>query len=156
MPKDIKCGKDIKDYLHLYLGCECRCYSLSDSNGWIDRVTPELLIQIDDEDSGINGLCLILRPLSDMTEEEAIEICKTVVDEFRHDVIDIFEITKDRIWYIDGQVWGWDGGSEIIDKYFYFHEMPPEVMRILLSKGFDLFNLINEGLAIDATKMQKA
>lgn len=146
--------KDIKDYLHLYLGCECRCYSLSDRNGWIDRVTPELLIQIDDEDSGINGLCLLLRPLSDMTEEEGYEIyfqyfgSKTADDWSGDTGSAYFQPKKVRP--------GKYHGLRIVDGTDYSSGDFGTVIKILpflLSKGFDLFGLIDAGIAIDKTKV---
>lgn len=108
--------REIRDYLHLYLGQDCRCYSTWDTDGWKETVTPDLLIEVSDEDSRIGGLRLILRPLSDMTEEEdQIEFPKHNRGEF-----------IDMHWYPEGYVW-------------------------LLSKGFDLFGLIEEGLAVDKT-----
>jgi hypothetical protein len=87
-------SKDIKDYLHLYLGCEC-----INEEGKIGRF------------SGIDVCKLLLRPLSDMTQEE-----------FRID-------------------------CNLIN--------PVERFRFRLSKGFDLFGLIDAGLALDATKLQQ-
>jgi hypothetical protein len=57
----------------------------------------------------------ILRPLSDMTDEERV-------------YLGFSAMIKDEI------IW------------------TPEKYRYAISRGFDLFNLINEGLAIDKTK----
>jgi hypothetical protein len=69
----------------------------------------------------------ILRPLSDMTEEESKEIGFW------------------GVWHdVEFNALAWD------DVHW-----SPEDFRILLSHHFDLFNLIPEGLAIDACTLKK-
>lgn len=90
----------------------------------------------------------ILRPLSDMTEEEAVEVAKLSEWEphFR-------DVKVERTQYGDLVV-RWDGcleGGEVFNATgaeFYCQEQ----FHYLLSRGFDLFNLIESGLAIDSTK----
>jgi hypothetical protein len=103
--------KDIKDYLHLYLGCEClgnngKPYTLKPSHfpsNWKE---------------GINGHKPILRPLSDMTEEEKKD----------------YNNRKQRKGHM-AQVHAYN-------------------TLWLLSKHFDLFGLITDGLAIDKTTLK--
>lgn len=112
-------GKEIKDYIHLYLGCEVMVESdNSDSyKDVIEAIVVEESVNLkktsDYYFEGYNDfeIKLLLRPLSDMTDEEA-------------------DITHG-----------------ILNDY-HTHE----ATRFLLSKHFDLFNLIPEGLAIDKTK----
>lgn len=132
--------KDIKDYLHLYLGCEVKPG---------DRITEAQKVLLRgvytfDADYKVN-ICrcqmstfpgenvlwlehddfkLILRPLSDMTEEEETQMIAT----------------QDDVKL--------DGYPEILLK-----ADSGETVRFMLSKGFDLFGLIEAGLAIDKTKI---
>jgi hypothetical protein len=107
--------KNIKDYLHLYIGCRAEATTvegavsnvaisytlLHDWDGWLERIKP------------------ILRKLSSMTEEE-----------FQHMINE-----------------GWIGAPTFTNwtKIVY----KPEQFRYLLAKGFDLFGLIDSGLAIE-------
>lgn len=123
--------KELKDYLHLYLGCECILDNketgkligfdsrLHDSDVemvcftiWIDK---ENDWSVYNDDKNFERIKPILRPLSDMTEEEKQNI--------------------------EGTDWSLlpDSGWEYTAETFLF----------LLSKGFDLFGLIEAGLAID-------
>lgn len=110
--------KDIKDYLHLYLGCEiCK----ADGSGNF-KLTPHTLSQMNlpNTTPDIKKGKPILRPLSSMTEEElsAME-----------------------------SIYGFYASKPYAERL----GTDAEVTRHLLSKGFDLFNLIPEGLAIDST-----
>ena len=120
-------NKDIKDYLHLYLGCEI----LFDNKLWILSKVGGRVIKLTrtgkfNKYVGARpvDVKLILRPLSDMTEEEYIEWHTIVVGDAR-------------------------------DATRYFIETDGEKTRYLLSKQFDLFNLIPEGLAIDKTTLKQ-
>ena len=129
--------KDIKDYLHLYLGCEVHDF-VNDKVGRLFRVST-------------NGVCkvlhsvqwslhphefkLILRPLSVMTEEEAVFIKRVLRD--NHGIDTIKTVLQN----------GWHLGHISANASQMF-----EITRYLLSKSFDLFRLIEAGLAIDATK----
>lgn len=117
--------KQLKDYLHLYLGCEVK-YSngLHYGTARYDAVYPEG-IRI----AGIeiwmffNQVQLILRRLESMTEEERRE--------------------KDEIYWRDWYPFG------------VIQEMEARKIQHLLSKGFDLFGLIDAGLAIDAATIDE-
>lgn len=160
--------KKIEDYLHLYLGCTLKS----------DTGTVKLMSVIAEIPPCTNwGIAVlngnqtystelgnykpILRPLSDITEEEAIEVFKMCslfdlsecVFEFGENyetwinaekdgrVIDAIKFVGDNIEMMNNK----DGFSAInpisgVTKYY-------------LSKHFDLFGLIDAGLAIDKTKL---
>lgn len=128
--------KDIKDYLHLYLGCEVEygydgrkaigdIHGLDPHAGWkvftrkpipmYHTVRTELLKPI-------------LRPLSDMTEEE----------------FDYMFFKQPGYVSIESKA--------LVDKRF---DISPHQVAFLLSKGFDLFGLIEAGLAIDRTTLKQ-
>lgn len=122
--------KELKDYLHLYLGC--RIKSKGGNFGDLVSVSNDgMSIVVYDKDKihDPRGLCVnsdwllpILRPLSDMTGEEREEIKNVLPLGKKHD-LHFFEDIKDA-----AKVFSW-----------------------LLSKHFDLFGLIESGLAIDKT-----
>jgi hypothetical protein len=142
--------KEFKDY-HLYLGCDVLLINdISEDYGDDSYDPPAInsigkLSLINEGDFQINGgeesegwpygvtfenchialwdlkdFKLLLRPLSDMTEEE-----------------------KENI---QGTDWGFLETN-------YDWEFSPETFIYLLSKYFDLFGLIEAGLAIDKTKL---
>lgn len=129
--------KRIEDYLHLYLGCSVMVEQLkNNSNNTANKTVltgPYKLIAVDLSDNNrvikLDGHTLVatdtikpvLRPLSDMTEDEAIEFGWMRLFTLEH----------------------------FIDKKMY----NPGAFAHLLAKHFDLLNLIEEGLAVDATKM---
>lgn len=133
-PEDGKASvKNIKDYLHLYLGCEVQYveyYNTVIKNG----ILVEMPIggtewgvvneQGDREYSFEQEIKPILRPLSDMTEDENKETSKLYFDfmeKQRPSTRDITMMAHMTTWF--------------------------------LSKYFDLFGLIESGLAIDKTKL---
>lgn len=114
--------KKLSDYLHLYLGCEAKSsegtmtYKLSS----IDVKGRCMFYDGHGNDMWLgNDFKLILRPLSDMTEEER--------------EIAVGEIKR-------------SGSGSVLQSQSW------ESMRYLLSKHFDLFGLIDAGIAIDKTK----
>lgn len=120
--------KNIKDYLHLYLGCS---YQWKDDDGEWRR--PELLTayQLNSIRQSGREVKLILRKLSDMTEEE-----------------------MDEVWY------GHETKTVLVLDYKNSGitrkvALCSERTRYLLSKGFDIFDLIPAGLAIDSTTLKE-
>lgn len=100
---------------------------------------------------GVPDFKLVLRPLSDMTEEDVISWGDVTVSHTPYCVEldskdDFGEFTE---IYPDGS---------ILSKSKDDGEMRPinggELFRLLLSKGFDLFNLIPDGLAIDKSTLK--
>jgi hypothetical protein len=114
---------EIKDYLHLYLGCKIN----TSLNGttltgyWYDRI--------------MRGECdglPILRPLSDMTEEEKQQIGFESYQALRGKQSEIRNLPAKEI----SCTWA------------------AKQTAYLLKQGFDLFNLIEKNLAIDKTKIK--
>lgn len=143
--------KNIKDYLHLYLGQRVEVMP-AQSKSYSGQ-----LQQID-----INGYCiladesitrhayfqyckLILRPLNSMTEEEAKDLAHIYTG---------LKITYVRI--TDGQViFNYLEGDQVHENVLDVEIVNPDSFRYLLSKGFDLFGLIDAGLAIEISSNQK-
>jgi len=114
--------KEIKDYLHLYLGCEVLC----------DKATSGSIILnghlIDSALTVGATITPLLRPLSSMTEEEMQE-CGNMEYNFSNDP--------------ELNTWDYKAFETLLS---------PEQFAWLLKRRFDLFNLIESGLAIDKTK----
>jgi hypothetical protein len=134
---------NIKDYLHLYLGCRVRIVEDEVATGILiglverDGYNTEHPCRVKIERKGKHSLyyCFdyseikpILRPLSDMTEEELQE-CGNMVYDF-------------------------SGEPELNNhKWKDFEIAAPEQFHWLLARHFDLFGLIEAGLAIDKTTL---
>lgn len=119
--------KKIEDYLHLYLGCECHTVA---PDG-IGHMIPERINTYWIDRSRQDGTVLIpiLRPLSDMTEEEASGCWRLAGGSTQ--VTNPKLSLQDLTWYSDFNVYQW-----------------AIVFKHLLSKHFDLFGLIESRLAI--------
>jgi len=183
--------KNIKDYLHLYLGCECQKMGQPDAslifkltgisyddtqNIWwaYFAATEEMYAHIDD-------VFPILRPLSDMTEEEVRDIVNILLRKPKENLK--IEWTPDRSYVsvrygqwlpqTDYDKEGWEScdlaicissdftiynhayykkgnGTGVSNEPLYHQH---DATKYLLSKHFDLFGLIEAGLAIDKTKI---
>lgn len=170
-------NKNIKDYLHLYFGGECKLYS-PNYDGKLFKIDSTSLTLASIEGYSVKP---ILRPLSDMTEEETMEIAKIVCgDQFvEPKFISCQQIetvssglTIQRLsWSAYQVIKHIDDKPEVfiyhitswgsINVYFSRPGMTPTemgnneksipVVFYLLSKHFDLFSLIESGLAIDKT-----
>jgi len=132
--------KEIKDYLHLYLGCEVAVPSIANIEDWEDYFLLSVSIHnciIIHAEHGISTfkheqVKPILRPLSSMTEDEKKEIGFAAFEVLRKDEFDNKRLPPRNISCM------WAARQTVF----------------LLSKHFDLFGLIESGLAIDATKIQ--
>lgn len=150
--------KEMKDFIHLYLGCEVlgTYNDTNGSRGYLTGVTnggTECEIQFILEDginveeqpvfNSIDEVKLILRPLSDMSEEEAKELLLMNDGE----ATKIHKITNGGITY---------GIRNDSEKYTrYFGSLNPPQFVYLLSRGFDLFELIPAGLAIKQSAVKR-
>ncbi len=130
--------KDIKDFLHLYVNSECEFgYEGRDKKrGTIEfcdtfgaNVFDPSLIPTGFRKVNPDLIKPILRPLSSMTEEEGMEI----FEDWNSDSPNSRDVIKN---------------NDPLELTF----LPSEFQK-LLSKGFDLFGLCEEGLAIDKTKL---
>lgn len=150
---------NIKDYIHYYIGqsfqfdnkqWEMIAVSRKLVTGWRDNT------EISSTEIQVyhNEAKLMLRRLSDMTEEEATELAKIQTVEKRLKDVQVLLIEKDRVHYIDGSMWQGDGVEEYNDLYVYYDLLTPKQFVYLLKQGFDLFGLLDAGLAIDAKTIQ--
>lgn len=168
-----------QDYLHLYLGCQ---YRWKDEDGYWrpwQRLTP---YQFNDVSGSGVEVQLQLRHLSDMTDEEIIQCGKFICavpnsTDFKYEIQRYHNSVGAKFFsetYTCGQYLsiyneknkaetvghievGWYSSNKIdrrktkeLWKVGGCHEMT----IYLISKHFDLFGLINAGLAIDSTKPQ--
>lgn len=111
--------KELKDYLHLYIGCKIQRPGI---NGQVLVETLDLkyaswILSFEDAK-------LILRRLESMTEIEGEEMYSGMTGSFEVDIPII-------------------GGDTATIR------LSPYQIQFLLSKGFDLFDLIDAGLAIE-------
>lgn len=111
-------AKDIKDYLHLYLGCDC------DRSGRLERIDYSFLVWCENNHR-LKDVKPILRQLSDMTEEEEKQYHKIRETGYTSNV--------------ERQMLNDAAGT-----------------KYLLSLGFDLFNLIPDGLAINKSSLKNS
>ncbi len=125
--------KELKDYLHLYITYNERVLFIEKSNYYFVHehsihkgdsilLMPHIIAALDLHGKGV-AVKLILRPLSSMTEE------------------DIYEYDEIQA-----------KGESVADTDTKFGEIlvgSPECFLWLLSKHFDIFGLIDAGLAIE-------
>lgn len=174
---------EIKDYLHLYLGCEGEL--IEKNRGRIGRkksiavLTPLLLHDLDIMPD-LFSFKPYLRPLSDMTKDEARHFAWLCIDSEHHlddDCrISLNEIETDLQKYdggllldhdceiyigvtvrcFDGAVIIRNDGSICVEDEDGKKQEPIDdiahKVAWLLSKHFDLFSLIESRLALDKTK----
>ena len=148
--------KRIEDYLHLYLGCEVewgfearkkigRLAGKDERYGW----------QIFDPSNAIVSyhpcrtdlLKIILRPLSDMTDEHINELWDTVGYNPEYVSPAYPGMTKRKFLK---RVFEENGNEQRIEIKF---ENAAIIQNFLRKKGYDCDGLIPAGLAIDKTKM---
>ena len=159
----------IQDFIHYYIGCKVENYdiyalelpTLKGVQG--DRVIlSEYKCRTEDcKDytiaAGSHELAgfvkPILRRLEGMSYAEADGLAKLQHDESRHSQIDVLYIKKDHIHYIDGTMWQGDGVSELNEYFVYFNQLQANQFHYLLQQQFDLFGLIDAGLAVDVKTM---
>jgi hypothetical protein len=155
--------KNPKDYLHLYTGCECHCFEegLLAATGTIVSVYKDY-DEVKDKDSSwpvkvynipiglrfsrntiyhFNMVKPLVRPLSSITEEEAFEFSQIIGGAShlsRESQISQVKYLLTAKWNaqtnISGAIW-------------------VLAFKFLLEKRFDLFGLIEAGLAIDKTTL---
>ena len=117
--------------LMLYVGCTCKTPA---GHGIIDAVSRER-IRVEIEFMGYvlppDDVTPILRPLSDMTEEEALAWAE----------------------FFGGHSVALDEGPITFFRRYYSDYCSAESVLYLLSRHFDLFGWIPTGLAIDKTKI---
>lgn len=148
--------------LALYLGCECTEAGLSPMGNTLVEVAfdgYETSTVRTRQGSLLNiktdKIKLLLRPLSSMTEEEALEYLR-----IKYNGPNKITVKKDDTGY--GGFWfvfnldfipeeKFDRRKRFIMTAQIKDENDPEQFQYLLSKHFDLFGLIEKGEAIDST-----
>lgn len=139
--------KKNEDYLHLYLGCEVMVMD-EDGQTFRDRLEQVFYAKNGDREFGIyewgllpikdyREIKLLLRPLSSMTVKE---ICTIFNEAFAP------SFATDNIKAVSGSLFGL---HKFISEYGDF-----DSIQKLLKLGFDLFGLIDAGLAIDSTTLK--
>lgn len=150
-------SKNIKEFLHYYIGQK---FSWANTNygeplwsPW-DVLTLSELKNISDFATSNISIRLALRKLEDMTEEEMKEYVKGYVDESDHDKIYDLSTDGESIRFVCGITSEWqpDGVAVPVPdvRNITLYEFTPHEFHKLLRKGFDLWGLIDAGLAIDA------
>lgn len=159
--------KELKDYLHLY-GIDAPVSTI-DGIGTVLTIHPKgvtvslnkisLGQTLHGFESGNGGLHrtylfkdsffkLILRPLSDMSFNEAVELIK--IETSVYGFIGIRKIDKYEVMF-DG---GYSTSNRVWLKHLSFTKISPEQVRFILSKYLDPFDLIGSGLAINKTTLK--
>jgi hypothetical protein len=160
-----KIMKKIEDYLHLYFRCECMEAIVVPGQELNFEHRPVLDIRY--LFNAYNNLSIvkpILRPLSDMTEEELIycighcyhNVYGHSPEFIRTEVVDANDESAGIVCEEPGWRYGLTisvSGIDFSANGDYLHFPIFETTRYLLSKHFDLFGLIEAGLAIDKTKI---
>jgi hypothetical protein len=150
-------NKNIKDIIHLYIGCKCETDSgkIGTFSGFDICEKDRSMIMhtvryfdVDDydvlnDDEMCDRIKLILRPLEDLTEEECGEYWG-LIGGSPH----LFDRKHFMEWLIVGSTDDeWEQGM-------VFGALEAALTtNYLISKGFDVFDLIPAGLAIDKTKL---
>lgn len=132
--------RDVKEFLHLYLGGD-NPLGFQNNFGYVEYLQPGSYEQF--RDAGILGGKPILRPLSDMTEEEKVMLCCMNLDppwQPGH----IIQTNEDDIAAM--RIFDMQGDSKSL--YIPKKRIEPKNFLWLLSKHFDLFNLHEDGLCL--------
>lgn len=128
--------------LALYFGCDALYHMADEPEPYRTKIDWQTLRNVE-ENPEETFVQLFLRPLSNMTEEEALAIAM-----------------KQSDIYLNVKVYDWDG-FYIPFEFEYkssrrrrrglvkLHSFNPNQFQYLLSKSFDLFGLIEKGEAIE-------
>lgn len=128
-------------------------------------VTPQFLALLADKINGepLIEAKLLLRPLSDMKEEEAIETFKLkwLNPHSNHEWISIKMKMEESVfmnpgWRVEAKYRQNKNSKEnTMLGTLSMNNFQPLSFQYLLSKSFDLFSLIDSGLALDITKVKR-
>jgi hypothetical protein len=130
---------NIKDYLHLYLGCE---YMIKTDTGWVHMDSPFDVWAFCHWNKYEEEIKPILRPLSDISHEEQEQFIEVAGLEPE----DIDCLIKSPDDFFQGEL---SYGTAHLTNIAQW----AQGVNYLLSKHFDLFQLIDFGLAIDVTTL---
>lgn len=134
----------LQDYLHLYLGCEVKVNEWAYKSKLVE-IHSNFVIVEDAFRTKIffDGFKLILRPLSDATFEECIYVAEILGHA-------ISETKPDIILKSKGKAFLEAYGLDVIKSPV----VAANLTKYLLSRHFDLFNLIENNLAINSTTLK--
>ena len=158
----------IIDYIHYYFGCQClEAIKVpgQELNFEPSTITVRTLFNVQ---SQLSEVKLVLRRLEDMTEEEAANLAviysgakkvspmKGIASNWHYFFCYFSEDQEGEVLVIDATGCAWyahyfdksqPGHRNIVDEHKAFH--------YLLQNHFDLFGLVDAGLAIDAKTIDK-
>jgi hypothetical protein len=143
----------MKDYLHFYIGqwgTLKKSTARHDINYYQDGryiLNGSIYHEIRCFD---HEFILELRPLSDISEEEAIELAKLNAFDYGFDTYEVFEKDEYSIRYLCRE----KDDDCTCDWRLYFCRLNAEQFAYLLSKGFDVYGLKEKGLAIYKTDVK--
>lgn len=130
---------EIKDYLHYYMGQEVMRYQ---DDGYRIQLTPEEYFSITTFNIKAKP---ILRRLEDMTEEDAFGFWRS-----RYPTQKLLKANYLSPFF---QVEYLEDG-EIKSEHKYIHQLHAVNFHYLLSRGYDLFSLIDNNLALDSKTLK--
>lgn len=139
---------EIKDVIHFYIGQDL-FYTIEGHEPNRMKLTGDQLACFYTlaDDPEVNYK-LILRKLSDMTEDEMKEFKKLIPH------IDFVRFERGDKWvYIEHEMDDKHTTRPVCTTTALIGGMPMSVMPYLLKQGFDLFGLIDAGLAIDSKSL---
>lgn len=149
---------ELKQVLHYYLGQKCMEAVVVPGQALYFE---ESLIGYRSVYNLANDLSVvrpILRPLSDMTEEEMRDFVKGYVDEDEQYEIHSLSTDGESIEFYCGTTSEWqpDGVAVPVERKWVMplFQLMPHEFHFLLQRGFDLFGLIESGQAVDAKSLQ--
>lgn len=133
----------IKDVLHYYIGQKC-----IRSSHWEPQNEPYVLTGASLAEAIEFGDGPILRRLCDMTQEEALKVCQ-MKSEVYTDIDDV-ELSGQGFYFTHR----YGIRARRFKRWFSINDLNAQQFHYLLKQGFDLFNLIDNGFAIDAKTIQ--
>lgn len=135
--------KDLKDYLHLYVSTSCQFKERKSGSMFTRKLEATDIDHFFQEEFYI-FIKPVLRSLSDMTEEEAKEMANLYFKD-----CDMSKVVVGKTSYGDVTISYYSSFDCFnIDGKHTFKQT-----AYLLKRGFDLFGLIDDDLAIDKTKL---
>lgn len=135
-------NKTLKDVIHLYVGCGCEKFLLRDPKTRLSTILSASLMEEVNTVGATIGVKLLLKPLSEMSEEDAKRLIRM---KYAQDIKDV-RLYNMGEYSVEAQI-TFDG-FDWMPAMFYIAEMNPSQFLFLLSKGYDLYDGITHGWAV--------
>jgi hypothetical protein len=145
--------KQLKDFVQYYIGCRClNTWFTSEhpmyNNEWVldgynEHSPKPYLLGNTETETWTDSIKPILRRLNDITIEEYVEVCKEVDSEVSEEEV--------RNSYPSFQKEGMN--QMAVDEGDFPQAL--KAIHYLLKQGFDLFGLLDAGLAVDEKTLTK-